>query len=78
MNPKKLDVSDEGNESFVPQSASLAEAKAGFDPGEQAAAAAAATATAVGQHRFPRRKSKEEIPQESLAERLRAKAAKAP
>jgi len=68
MNRKTPPVSDEENTSFVPQS--LANATAGFDAGEQQAQEGEAS---KGHHRFPRRKSRDEIPQESLAERLRAK-----
>jgi hypothetical protein len=61
-------MSDEENTSFTAQSTSV-NATGGFDPGEQHASGRASK----GQHRFPRRKSEAEIPQESLAERLRAR-----
>jgi hypothetical protein len=59
-------ASDEGNTSFAPQSPNLAHAKVGFDAGE------GRREVSKGHHRFPRRKSKDEIPEKSLAERLRA------
>jgi hypothetical protein len=67
MNQKRLEPSDEGNTSFVPQD--LTNAKSGFDAGAQQVDKGEAP---EGHHRLPR-KSKNEIPQESLAERLRAK-----
>ena len=69
-NQKRLEASDEENTSFVPQD--LTNAKAGFDAGEQQVEKGEKS---EGHHRFPRRKNKKEIPQELLAERLRAKRA---
>jgi hypothetical protein len=69
MNRKTPQISDEDNTSF-PQSSSSVDASAGFEVGDHRAHGGEA---AKGQQRFPRRKSKEEIPQEPLAERLRAK-----
>lgn len=66
MNPKRLEVSDEANTSFAPQGPNVTDIKVGFYDDEQKDEAS------EGHHRFPRRKSKAEIPQESLAERLRA------
>ena len=70
MNLKTSQVSDEENTAFVPQSANLTNASAGFDASEQQAEKGQPP---TRQHRFPRRKSKDEIPQEPLADRLRAK-----
>jgi hypothetical protein len=66
MKIKKSGSSDEGNTSFAPHVSNFMHVKAGFDPGETGS-------VSPGHHRFPRRKSKDEIPQQSLAERLRAK-----
>jgi hypothetical protein len=76
--PKKSGTGDEGNTSFVPQHANLAHVKAGFDAGEQRVEMGGASAGRhhFPRHRFPRRKNKEEIPQDSLAQRLRAKRSK--
>jgi hypothetical protein len=65
MNVKKLGVSDDANTSFAPHIGNMKQVNAGFDAGD-------AGNTSPGHHRFPRRKSKEEIPQEPLAKRLRA------
>jgi hypothetical protein len=69
MNRKTPQSSDEDNTSF-PRSSSSVNASAGFEAGDHHAHGGEA---AKGQQRFPRRKSKEEISQESIAERLRAK-----
>ncbi len=71
MNSKRLEPGDERNAPFAPQglnAAKDANAAAGFDAGEEAVGQDDA---AECHNRFPNRKSKAEIPQESLAERLR-------
>jgi hypothetical protein len=69
MNSRRLEVGDEDNTSFALQSSKLTNASVGFDAGEQQASES--SEPSGGHDRFQRRKSKEEIPQQSLAERVR-------
>jgi len=57
-------VGDKDNESFEVIEPGLHHVAAGFQP-------AADTEPAEGHHRFPRRGNEEDIPRESLADRLR-------
>jgi hypothetical protein len=60
-----MDAGDERNTRFeLPES--TREVTPGFDPDDEPGA------LSEGQYRFPRRRKKEDIPQESLAERIRS------
>jgi hypothetical protein len=65
MNTKNTESNDARNRSFESPELRLEDHKPGFKPAEQQ------QATAGGDHRFPRRREKKDVPQESLAERIR-------
>jgi hypothetical protein len=63
MGAKRPEVGDERNTSFVPPEF-MRNLTPGFHDEEP-------TSEAEGEYRFPRRRRQEDVPQESLAERIR-------
>ncbi len=66
MNTKSTEIGDERNRSFESPDLKQEELKPGFKPADQQPQAAPGD-----HHRFPHRRDKKDVPQESLAERIR-------
>jgi hypothetical protein len=65
MNRRRPEVGDQENASFETLDSDLHHVKSGFDSGEE-------PEKREGAHRFPRRSNEEDVPKESLADRLRS------
>jgi hypothetical protein len=64
MKPKRVEVGDHDNTAFEAVDPASHHVKPGFDAGEEVSPAK------EGEERFPHRRSEEEVPKGSLADRL--------